>query len=320
MTLLLTLLASLSLLASPAPGPSAPVLSPTTQPAAPIVLLVHGRGELGDTSAFRRESEQALHEAVRESRNGATGAMPELRVVWYADLLGDRGASGSAEEVAACAARRGEPEPLGLLTIFATSLLDLASDDGDSTVDTRARRALRGMLGDVRFLGSPASRCVAEGRVARALERATADARRGGRPVVLLAHSMGGLLAWGHLQARVAVNGEVPSLHRFVTVGSPVGSPSVRALLFGERDGTGTLELPRGVRSWTNVVHPDDPFAVPLLGENSALAPQSATAAVRDVHVTGTRSDPHALLSYLRDPATARAVMDGVSGRSLPPR
>lgn len=314
MTLLLTLLTALSLLSAPA-APPRPVPPAAALQSAPIVLLVHGRGELGDTASFRREAEGALHDAVRDAGAGATGAMPELRVVWYADLLGDRASSGSPEELRACAARRGEPEPFGLLTIFATSLLDLASDDGDSTVDTRSRRALRGMLGDVRFLGSPSSRCVAEGRVGRALARATSDGARGGRPVVLLAHSMGGLLAWGHLQSRLAVNGEVPAVHRFVTVGSPVGSPSIRALLFGEREGTDALVLPRGVGSWTNVVHIDDPFAVPLLGENSAVTPQAATAPLRDVHVAGTRSDPHALISYLRDPATARAVLDGLTAR-----
>jgi hypothetical protein len=222
----------------------------------------------------------------------------DVRVVWYADLLGTR-------REPTCDDAAGSPDapvsPLNTLALFAGALLDVASASAGDTA-AAAGAELRGLVGDLRFFGDRGTRCAAERRVGSALARAAAE----GRPVVLVAHSLGGLVAWGHLRARGA--SAAPAVHRFVTLGSPVGSADVRRLVFG--DATPSLTLPAAVRSWVNVRAPGDPFAARLLGDG----PGDGGAGIGDARIADALAerpgaDPHGLTGYLRDPATARAVL-----------
>jgi hypothetical protein len=104
-------------------------------------------------------------------------------------------------------------------------------------------------------------RCAAQDRLANALDQAA----RAGRPVVLIAHSFGSLVAHGHLSTRTAP--EAAPVERWITIGSLVGRPELRELLLGS-DGRAT-GLPPGVGSWVNVHDPRDALAAPLLGMRS---------------------------------------------------
>jgi hypothetical protein len=308
-TALAALLVSLAL-------PTAPDPARAEAPARrPVVLLVHGRGQVGDSALLHRAATRALQDGAESVSGSSLLRDSDVRLVWYADVLEGGNVSSSACRPAptpsanrsADAGARGSATDAGALDMFslvAGAFLAFAGDDFDGT----PMASVRSLIGDVRFLTNPVARCVAESRIGSAI----AGASREGRPVILVGHSLGGLMAWGHLQNRAnhaAAARTLPAVLRFVTLGSPVGSPEVRRFVFGS---PGTLGLPAGVGSWINVVDADDPFAAPLLSglEADTATTLAATPGLRDAMTESRRTDAHALRGYLRDPAATHAILD----------
>jgi hypothetical protein len=60
-----------------------------------------------------------------------------------------------------------------------------------------------------------------------------------------------------------------------------------------------------------NVLDADDPFAARVLaeGHGDGRGDERGDGAIADALTESRRGDPHELLGYLRDPATARAVL-----------
>ena len=254
----------------------------------PIVLMLHGRGvDNADSTYLRRAWLDALNQGLVGVGGGALVGADDFRLIWYADALDPRAPSSC----------RGEPSAAsqGVAAVLATAgtLMGVAAD----LVGNQEAAALRQLAGDMLYLGDEGKRCVAEERLADALASAQAQ----NRPVVLIAHSFGSLLAYHHLERRDSV-GAAP-VQRLVTIGSLIGRPELRELLLGA-NGRRT-ELPAGVGSWVNVRDPNDLFAAPLtgLGSDSARVLDRTTE-----RPSGT--DPHDAGRYLTDPATARAVLE----------
>lgn len=275
----------------------------------PVVLLVHGRGRMGDdTASLRRDWERALNDGLRGIGAGETLRDGDVRLVWYADVLRVRSDAACTPPVRTRAARdtSGGLSGLSVFASIAGALLDAAAEGADDGSDDA--RELRNVAGDLHFFGSARTRCAAEQRVGDALARARSE----GRPVVLVAYSLGALVTWGHLHDRVLTNdgaGEsLPRVRQLITLGSPVGSGDVRALVLG--GDSARVALPVGVQSWLNVVDPDDSFAVPLAG-----SARSAPKGITEVRREGAAGDtPHDIVGYLRDPATARAIATAFEG------
>ena len=274
--------------ALPSPAPT-PVY---TQSGRPVVLIMHGRGVQGqDSATLRRVWVEALEQGL-----AAVGAPPLLehgdaRLIWYADALDPRTPaclSATAEE------QRGGAAEVGGALASVGALLALAADWlGDAEAET-----LRALAGDLLYLGDRGKRCAAEARLADAL----ASAAREGRPALLVAHSFGSLVAYHHLGVRDA--SAAPRVERLVTVGSLIGHPELRTLLFGS---TGERTLPEGVGSWVNVRDPSDPFAAPLVG----VGTPADSAVIMDRKTERTHGgDAHDAGRYLADPATARALLE----------
>jgi hypothetical protein len=116
--------------------------------------------------------------------------------------------------------------------------------------------------------------------------------------VVVVAHSLGSLVAYGALRGATVSNA---SVQRLETLGSPLGAPELRDLIF--TDGTARLvKLPASVRSWVNIREPRDPIAIPLSDADSTT--------LRDLMGSGSADgvDAHDMGGYLRDPMAARAI------------
>ncbi len=273
----------------------------TRAEARPLILLVHGRGYLTrDSAAFRRQALAELRAGTFRAAGDSVFTDGDLRLVWYADLLGARRNSSNAstcENTLRNSDLGNSPASiLQTIALFASELLDAGAQD-DEKAD------VKDLAADLRFFGNPATRCAAEGRVADAI----AKARDEGRPVILVAHSLGALVTWGHLQHRdVSRERQLPEVKRLVTVGSPIGSGDLRELIFG---GAKTMSLPRAVGSWSNIIHPDDPFAARLIVTDSISGKVAEIAGVADVIAQSGSTDPHELRGYLSDPAAAKSIL-----------
>jgi hypothetical protein len=265
-----------------------------TAPGRPLILLVHGRGMIGrDTAATRKLWLDGLRSGIATVTKEPTIDDADLRVVWYADVLDPRSDAGcdyGPDDPRTKRDARGDDGVKQLASLAGGFLGALSSMVDDSESATQ----LRALSGDAAFLSNPRKRCASESRFGDALERARAE----GRPVIVVAHSLGSLVAYDYLSARAA-RGDSAPVARLITLGSMVGSPMVRRLLIGG-DSTDVLAKPAGVRTWVNVRNTGDPFAVPLPIADDIVASPPAD-----------ETDPHEMVGYLRGSAAARQILNG---------
>lgn len=255
----------------------------------PLILLVHGRGMLGrDTAGTRKLWFNALGAGAKALTSERMLDTQDVRIVWYADVLDMR--SGESCDYApsdrrAIRDRAEDPDfkqfvgIVGGVLGFLTSIVD----------DTTAGEDLRGLAADASFLSDVHKRCAVESRLERELDRARSE----GRPVILVAHSLGSLVAYDLLSSR----SDTGLTRRFITIGSPVGSTELRRVLIGG-DATDTLAVPRSVDGWINIHNAGDPFAIAIpLGRDVESAPPT------------DEPDPHEMTGYLRSATAAREIL-----------
>jgi pimeloyl-ACP methyl ester carboxylesterase len=256
----------------------------------PVILLVHGRGMTDrDTLAMRKLWFGALRSGLMATGGDSLVTERDVRVVWYADVLDPRATAGCDYEHGDLRAKRdaAEDPDLKSLVSMAGNLLDALTN---MIPDTDATSQLRALAADASFLSDVRKRCASELRLAQAIDRARGE----GRPIILVAHSLGSLVAYDYLSTRT----DSVLVDRFVTIGSMLGSP-VRHLLIGG-DSTDTLSRPPSVKEWVNVRNEQDPFAVPLsIGRDISTNPPS------------DEPDAHEMVGYLRGAATGREVLSG---------
>lgn len=255
----------------------------------PIILLVHGRGMLdSDTADTRKLWLNALNSAAKTITPDSLAAEQDVRVVWYADVLDPRSNAGCDYAQKDLRARRDATEDPDLKSFLSAAgsflgLLTSLVDDG------LASTQLRALAGDASFLSDARKRCASEDRLASAIEQARSE----GRPIIVVAHSLGSLVAYDYLSART----DTGVVQRLVTLGSMVGSPVVRRLLIGG-DSTENLTRPTSVGEWVNIRNEQDPFAVPLpVGRDIVTNPPADEV------------DPHEMVGYLRSSVTAKEIL-----------
>ena len=267
--------------------------------ARPLILIVHGRGQLGrDTSALRRELQRSLEAGLNLPVTDSLFHDGDVRLVWYADVLDPRSDEGCQfhEDNSHSRARwerRGGAQGFWDL---ARGLVGMAA----SAMDSANGDAARALLGDLLFAGDLWKRCGAERRVADALALAALE----GRPVVLVSHSFGALVTYGYLEGyRAPAGNRVPDVRRWITLGSMLGVPAVRQLMLG--DGSASLPRPAVVQNWLNVRDPDDALA-------ARAAEEDSLSNARELETGGRGGSlAHELPTYLRDPRAARAIAFG---------
>jgi pimeloyl-ACP methyl ester carboxylesterase len=276
----------ISLLAGAASLAGTPRTDAPPQEPRPLVILVHGRGQLGfDSAETRREWKRDLDSAL------ALVGLPQLRdedvkLAWYADVLDPE----STESCELPSAKKVDDDELALGSIARGFLATLATamSASDETF------AARGLLGDILFFVDRETRCSAEQRVASLLK----SAARERRPVIVVAYSLGSLVTYAYLSKAKDV--DLPPDLRLITLGSPLGVREIRELLIDSS--ADTLPAPMGVKSWENIYDPDDIFAAPIRGT-------IAFKELRD-HATELASDEgaHQVRRYLRDRSVGAAV------------
>ena len=78
------------------------------------------------------------------------------------------------------------------------------------------------------------------------------EARESGRPILLIAHSMGSVIAYDSLWEMTHGTRDHARIDRLLTMGSPLGQNYLQKRLFGH-DQTGKARYPDNIRRWTNL-------------------------------------------------------------------
>jgi pimeloyl-ACP methyl ester carboxylesterase len=155
--------------------------------------------------------------------------------------------------------------------------------------DKETGAEIKALAADAQFLGDARKRCASEARLSAAMDRARAE----GRPIILVAHSLGSLVAYDYLSTR----SDTGLVQRLVTIGSMAGAPDLRRLLIGG-DSTDAFTVPKSVRDWVNIRNEKDALATPLsIGRDTLITPPA------------DEIDPHEMIGYLRGSVTAREVL-----------
>lgn len=254
------------------------------QPPRPLVVLVHGRGHLGDdTAALRRDWKRHLDTAL--TRAGAVALRDDdVRLAWYGDVM-DPSLEVSCSKGGGIAL---SSDSLGVEAFARDFLGSLAA-----ALPRDEARGARMLLGDMLYALDGSRRCAAEKRVRDVL----GAAQQQRRPVVIVAYSLGALVTYGVLDDAGPLRNNRLAL---VTLGSPLGDGDIRALLGASPD---SIRVPPGVERWENVYDRGDMFASPLA---------AAVRGVNDVELSTRGADAveaHYVDRYLRDQATGEALL-----------
>ncbi|MGH7618662.1 MAG: esterase/lipase family protein [Gemmatimonadaceae bacterium] len=256
----------------------------------PVILMVHGRGMIDrDTAALRSLWLDGLDAGAKDLTSHAVLTDRDVRLVWYADVLDPQSPASCSYSAGDPRARRDTTDPelrqfVSMVGAVLGALTNVVSDKESAT-------ELRSLSGDAEFLTDSHKRCAAEQRLADAIDRATSE----GRPVIVVAHSLGSLVAYDYLSSRR----DSSAIARVVTIGSPLGSADLRHLLIGG-DSTESFGLPASVKAWINVRASADPLAMPLsFGREIMTTPPP------------DETDAHEMIGYLRNSATASAILSG---------
>ena len=253
-----------------------------------------------DTAATRKMWLDALVAGGKSMTSKPLLEERDVRVVWYADVLDPRSSAGcdySANDARTRRNAAADPDLKSLVGIVG-GLLDMFTSQ---VADTESVSQLRALSADASFLADSRKRCASEQRLGDAIDRA----RREGRPIILVAHSLGSLVAYDYLSAR----NDTGLVQRFVTIGSMVGAGELRRLLIGG-DENDTLSKPAGVKSWTNIRNRHDLFATSISTGPDVVADPPADEV-----------DPHEMVGYLRGAVTSAEVLGswcGAFGSKVP--
>lgn len=262
----------------------------------PVILIVHGRGQLGrDTTSLRVELQRSLEAGLKLPVADSLFRDGDVRLVWYADVLDPRSEEGCRYHESNPRSRERWERRGGAQSFWdlARGVIGMAA----ASLDSAGADGARGVLGDLMYAADLWKRCGAERRVADALDQAARESR----PVILVSHSFGAIVTYGYLEGYKPADSRTPvEVRRWVTIGSVLGVPAVRQLLLG--DSRTSLPRPAAVRSWLNVRDPDDALSARVTedgGPSNAMEVETTVGGVL----------AHELYSYLRDRKAASSVV-----------
>lgn len=288
------------------------------------IVMIHGIfNYLPGTTPHEASLAAAAHcrsrLAAGLAKAGFTGAVPDLAMAYYADLLrrdlpdeaqsgeGDAGfeqlTAPQREDAAEWLVTAGAPVPAELQNIGLAPLRQLLGwlvDDRRGPMGTRLRektvrrleRVILAMLREVEaYTTWTGRRRVVQERVAQMI--------RSEQPQAVVAHSLGSVVAYETLHAQPDLR-----VRQLVTLGSPLRLPSLtRRLEPGLRAGRGAR--PAGVEHWTNIADVGDLVAIP---------PRLSEVFAVDQEVLFDNGlDFHGLGSYLANGLTGLAVVPYLS-------
>jgi hypothetical protein len=141
--------------------------------------------------------------------------------------------------------------------------------------------------------------------------RAAAEA---GRPILLIGHSMGSVIAWDSLWRMTHVSRDRARIDCLVTMGSPLGQRFVQRRIAGSRE-RGVARYPGNIGSWINIAAVGDLTALdPTLADDFAeMVELGLVHSIEDVGIYNAFRlngvlNPHAEYGYLAGGEMARII------------
>jgi len=148
------------------------------------------------------------------------------------------------------------------------------------------------------------------------LKTSLRQARDAERPILLMAHSMGSVIAYESLWQMSRANREPMQIDLLLTMGSPLGQNYIQKRLKGS-DAIGKVRYPDNIRSWVNLSAVGDLTAInpALSGDFQGMLEAAMIENIDDRQIDNWfRLDgvlnTHSEYGYLVNPETARIVAD----------
>lgn len=266
----------------------------------PVVVLIHGRDQDPTArEAVRAEFVGALVDGQRALWGREVIPRDHIAFVWYGDLI------GSGAPVVA------SPGCVGLQQDNQASAADL--DSADPTDPFRARliglltavgveaQVLRTFTRDTyRYFSSMRIRCEADARLESQLRQQNFRQR----PLIIAAHSMGGIVSLSSLVSNAQAIGGRLRVPQYITMGTQVGVEPIYQAMFGTMVRP-PIPVPNTITRWTNFRNSGDLLSFPVESVYTSTVPER-----RPVDVTINQSgERHASRSYLTNPTVVRAIV-----------
>lgn len=141
-------------------------------------------------------------------------------------------------------------------------------------------------------------------------------AHAAGRPILLIAHSMGSVIAYESLWQLSRTDHEPLRIDMLLTMGSPLGQKYIQKRIKGS-DAIGAVRFPGNIGRWTNVAAAGDLTALdPTLRDDFGAMLELGLVACIDDHAACNwfrydgELNTHSEYGYLVNPVTAKIVVD----------
>lgn len=276
------------------------------------IIGIHGLRNKPPEPNLSELWERALEDGLKYNERLDVRDRLDFELVYWADFMYPQGSSPQREY----------PVLEGPYPSYEDGLLDAlrgnAQDILDQPLDWAKRffgiqntadTFLKHRFDDLaRYYAEPAVRKELRGRLRKAIDRA------GRKRVMVIAHSMGSIVAYDALRE---LGKEQPNavIDHFVTIGSPLGLPHCKLKILVE-SGSHTLRTPSVVRRWSNLAERRDPvsFDNHLAGDyrNNFLGVQVLDDLVCNDLVPDDDGQPdfHSSIGYLRCPEMSHRVRE----------
>lgn len=260
----------------------------------PLLVLVHGRDQTGqDPSQLESRWNKAVDDGLVAI--GANGSIPTnaRRFVWYGDVFGQPRPELPDEcRFAALSA------PTDMMERLRRALVRIAER---AHLDQPLAKQF---VGDTyQFLSDLTYRCQTLQRLSATLDETVKEKR----PIVLVAHSMGGIvsIALLHRNSSAPIQ-ERYRVSRLVTMGTQIGVKEVLQAIEGSMVQLPVPE-PQNIQTWVNLKNEGDPLAFSV---RSAFKATDPTRLPLDEEVPASGPNRHSVELYLRQPRTAFSILE----------
>lgn len=298
---------------------------------AKIIIGIHGLANKPERTLQARWWVDSIREGLQKNLGVAQAAF-EFADVYWADLMypnplhhdADRKSDPDFDDEPYVPARALVRYDDGALDELRAGALDffgglLDKIKGTLGMDATADAVLKAKLKDLAQYYDPENtirdragttrptKAVLQEELANALE-----ARRGD-DIMLIAHSMGSIIAYDVLRNLWRPDAGVRVSH-FVTIGSPLGLPHVKLQIQEDRAYDGTVRTPSIVtHSWVNFADKKDPVAFDThladdYGPNANGIGVRDDLVLNDYEIGGKRNH-HKLFGYLRAPEVSEHIL-----------